>query len=148
MVETYENKEKKITGQESMSIPIALIGLNKIKTSEYLMEHKADFAEGNEEVTSIKVISFSEERVVIRKYITFVEETTSYDFLINTQEPKYYIMLEFGKVVVYRGDMTTLYMETGITSQELEESVAAELRSGICVENISELYRTLESFTS
>ena len=147
-VETYDNKEKKITGQESMSIPIALIGLNKIKTSEYLMGHKADFAEGNEEVTSIKVISFSEERVVIRKYITFVEETTSYDFLINTQEPKYYIMLEFGKVVVYRGDMTTLYMETGITSQELEESVAAELRSGICVENISELYRTLESFTS
>ena len=39
-------------------------------------------------------------------------------------------------------------METGITADELDETVAQELIMGVAVKNISELYRLLESYTT
>ena len=58
------------------------------------------------------------------------------------------MVLEDGAIVVYKQDKTTVFLETGIKDEELDENDKELLLQGIGVKNISELYRYLEGFTS
>ncbi len=58
------------------------------------------------------------------------------------------MVLEDGAIVVYKQDKTTVFLETGIQDEELDENDKELLLQGIGVKNISELYRYLEGFTS
>ncbi len=140
--ETNENKE--IINK----IPVEFIGLTREKIIDFIGKNTDFFTDEGEKIQNVMLVSFSEKKVVIRKNIESIEETTQDKFFGNSNAPNYYIFLIDNAVVVYKSDKTTIYMETGITREELDETVAAELTMGVSVKNISDLYRLLESYTS
>jgi hypothetical protein len=52
------------------------------------------------------------------------------------------------KVIVYKKDKTTVFIETGITFDMLDRETRESIEEGVWIENISVLYRYLESITS
>lgn len=148
IVETCRSGDETGETVEKLSVPVEFMGLTREEIIQYIEEHQSYFDIGDDRAINVMLVSFSADRVVIRRNVECIEETETYSFAINDDEPKYYILIEDSMVTVYRGDKTTVYMETGITVDELEPEIAAELSRGVAVKNISELYRLLESYTS
>ncbi len=86
---------------------------------------------------SMDVISFSGEQLILRKY---------YD--LSKVKFRYYIIAVDGEVVVYYGDMKTVYEQTGIATKELSKEDRRELKKGIEVRDEQELFGILENFSS
>ncbi|MFQ9933900.1 MAG: hypothetical protein ACLRVQ_05660 [Lachnospiraceae bacterium] len=147
ILEAYNSETEQSSTLED-TIPVELVGLTRNQVIEFIGENPDYFGENDEIVRNVMLVSFSENRIVIRKNVEIAEETTEYEFNIGDNEPKYYIFLIDNAVIVYKEDKTTVYMETGITADELDETVAQELIMGVAVKNISELYRLLESYTT
>ena len=107
------------------------------------------FQEKGEEVKNISMISFSHDTLVLRKDVTdsiaISETIKKYQ---NDNPYNYYMVLEDGYLIVYKQDKTTVFLETGIREDELDETDRAQLLQGVGVKNISELYRYLEGYTS
>lgn len=141
----YDEKTKKYTNEER-NIPSEFVGLTRDELISYVENNNDFFAKEDEILSNVMLVSFSEKKVIIRKsikeHIVAEKETT------NEKMPRYYIMIIDSRVVVYKSDLKTIYMETGILESELDYEVAVELRNGRAVFEISELYRILESLTS
>lgn len=86
---------------------------------------------------SMEVISFSGDRLILRKL---------YD--ISKVKFRYYIIAVDGEVVVYYGDMKTVYEQTGISIKELSKEDKKALKKGIEVRDEQELFGILENFSS
>lgn len=86
---------------------------------------------------SMEVISFSSDRLILRKL---------YD--ISKVKFRYYIIAVDGEVVVYYGDMKTVYEQTGISTKELSKEDKKALKKGIEVRDEQELFGILENFSS
>lgn len=71
--------------------------------------------------------------------VTISQEYTTYYFYAKDDE---------GRVSIYDMKSQTLYMETGIETNMLPESVQQELESGIYFKDEMELYDFLESYSS
>lgn len=147
VLEVYNNETNE-NSEISNKIPVEFIGLTRENIIDFIGKNTDFFTDEGEKIQNVMLVSFAENKVVIRKNIESIEETTDYNFFVNNNEPSYYIFLIDDAVVVYKSDKITIYMETGITRDELDETVAAELTMGVSVKNISELYRLLESYTS
>lgn len=145
-LETYYS-DKDETTTESLSMPVELIGLDRNQVIDFIESNKSYFGEADKNILNVMLLSFSDKEIVIRRNVEEAEEeTTKYNF--NAEVSKYYVVLEENGVVVYKEDKSTIYMETGITAGEMDEEMVAELKYGVAVKNISELYRFLESITS
>lgn len=145
-LETY-NSDKGETTTETLSIPIELIGLDREQVIDFIENNPSYFGDNSNKILNVMLLSFSDKEIVIRRNVEEAEEETKqYNFVMEA--PKYYVILEENGVVVYKEDKTTVYMETGITEGEMDEAMAAELKYGVSIKNISELYRFLESITS
>ena len=148
IVESH-NLENDTLKTQSMSIPVEFIGLSKSEVIDYITSHDEQFREEGEEIQNISMISFSHDMLVLRKdvtkSVTISETVKKYD---NDTPYNYYMVLEDGAIVVYKQDKTTVFLETGIQDEELDENDKELLLQGIGVKNISELYRYLEGFTS
>lgn len=141
----YSDKGETIT--ESLSMPVELIGLDREQVIDFIEGNAAYFGEKDKKILNVMLLSFSDKEIVVRRNVEEVEEETiEYNFA--EEAPKYYVILEENGVVVYKEDKTTIYMETGITENEMDEAMVAELKYGMSIKNISELYRFLESITS
>lgn len=86
---------------------------------------------------SIEVVSFSREKVVVRKNYIFKEQCTSF-YLVN----------EKNYVVVYCDDMRTVYMNTNITLDSLPDAMQQEIIQNKYIGTEEELYNFLESYSS
>ncbi len=134
---------------ESERLPVEFIGLSRSEVIDYISSHKKSFQEEGEEIQNISMISFSPDMLVLRKDVTkSLEISETVHQYENDVQYHYYMVLEDGYLVVYKKDKTTLFLETGITEDELDEMDREQLVQGIGVKNISELYRYLEGFTS
>lgn len=134
---------------ESERLPVEFIGLSRSEVIDYISSHKKSFQEEGEEIQNISMISFSSDMLVLRKDVTkSLEISETVHQYENDVQYHYYMVLEDGYLVVYKKDKTTLFLETGITEDELDETDREQLVQGIGVKNISELYRYLEGFTS
>lgn len=87
--------------------------------------------------TSIELTVFSKERIVVCKYYGDTKE-----------EQGYYLMVADHFVVVYEQDGKTLYMNTDILLENLEESLQDEIIKGKYIEDEQSLYNFLESYSS
>lgn len=143
------NLENDSLKTESMSIPVEFIGLSKSEVIDYITSHDQQFQEEGEEIQNISMISFSHDMLVLRKDVTksmaISETVKKYE---NDNPYNYYMVLENGCIIVYKSDKMTVFLETGIKEEELDENDKELLLQGIGVKNISELYRYLEGFTS
>ena len=123
--------------------------LNMIMEQDIFKLNMEQFQEKGEEVKNISMISFSHDTLVLRKDVTdsiaISETIKKYQ---NDNPYNYYMVLEDGYLIVYKQDKTTVFLETGIREDELDETDRAQLLQGVGVKNISELYRYLEGYTS
>lgn len=141
----YSDKDETVT--ENLNIPVELIGLDRNQVIDFIESNTSFFEETDKRILNVMLLSFSDKEVVIRRNVEKAEEaTTKYNY--SSEVSKYYVVLEENGVVVYKEDKTTVYMETGITENEMDEAMVAELKYGVAIKNISELYRFLESITS
>lgn len=85
---------------------------------------------------TMELVSFSGERVVIRK---------KYGELLPY---KYCLYIENGAVTVYYSDKKTVYSYTDIQAEDLPDSVRKELYSGMEIESQGALYDFLETYSS
>ena len=139
-----DEKDKIIT--EKKDIPVEMIGLTRSDIIEYLEDNTELFDKKGEEIDSLLLVSFSAEQVVVRKNIHEVETV-----LYSNEESErynYYIAFKLDKVIVYKKDKETVFIETGITFDMLDEDTRESIDKGVWIENISVLYRYLESITS
>ena len=143
----YVEKINIKTGEKntvSENIPVKLVGMTRDELSLYIENDKDSFAEGNEVVQSIMLLTFNESRIVLREYYDIIEETTTVE-IVNY---KFVIKLENNEIAVYKLDDNTVFLKTKVKIETLDSDSINRLKNGIKVRNISELYRMLESFTT
>lgn len=127
------------TTTEYDTLPEEFVGFTRNDADAYCKEYMdllpvEEYLEG---LQSIGVVSFSKERIVIKKI---------YDS--SKVEYRYYLIAVEGEVVVYYGDKKTVYEYTGIETKNLSEEAKKELKNGIEVSNEDELFSILENYTS
>lgn len=146
VIEICKEEEKDKITTEKRDIPVEMIGLTRSDVIEYLEDNTEYFDKKGEEIDSILLVSFSPEQVVIRKNIHEVE-TVVYSNE-ESERYNYYIAFKMDKVIVYKKDKETVFIETGITFDMLDNDTRESIEQGVWIENISVLYRYLESITS
>lgn len=141
ILESYNINDKTIE-TATKNIPSEFLGMNRQKLIDYLKENKKKFADKDQQVQNVMLVSMEKDKLVIRKTISIIEETT------KEEKYRYYVTLQENKIIVYREDKTTVFLETSINVETLDTDSMDKLTEGIPVKNISELYRILESFTT
>ena len=138
LVETVDLSEGKVDEKEE-SMPVRYIGLDR----EELLE-ELSFYDSNPPLTelelgfeSIELTAFSKDRVAICKY-----------YRPKKEHRGFYLMVADHFIVVYEEDKQTLYMNTDILLESLNDALQAQIICGKYVENEEALYRFLESYSS
>lgn len=80
--------------------------------------------------------------------IRLKQEVDTNNPVLNNTVYKYYICVENDYIVVYKEDRKTVYMDTGISIDSVNIEDVESLKNGVPVEDITTLYRYLESYTS
>lgn len=131
---------KKNTSVETKwKVPDKYIGMNRqqfVKEME-LYQQAPSLKDQELGFVSAEVVTFSKERVVVRKSYIFKELCTSF-YLVN----------EKNYVVVYCDDLKTVYMNTNITLDSLPDALKQEIIQNKYVATEEELYNFLESYSS
>lgn len=120
-------------------IPDRYIGMNRkqfVKEME-LYQKSPSLKDQKLGFVSAEVVSFSEERVVVKKNYIFEEPCSSF-YLVN----------EKNYVVVYCDDLRTVYMATNILLDSLPEQWQQEIIQNKYIATEEELYNFLESYSS
>ena len=141
ILESYNINDKTIE-TATQNVPSEFLGMNRQELIDYLKANKKKFADKGQQVQNIMLVSMEKDKLVIRKSISIIEEIT------EEEKYKYYVTLQENKIIVYREDKTTIFLETSINVETLDTDSMDKLKQGIPVKNISELYRILESFTT
>lgn len=141
ILESYNINDKTIE-TATQNVPSEFLGMNRQELIDYLKANKKKFVDKGQQVQNIMLVSMEKDKLVIRKSISIIEETT------EEEKYKYYVTLQENKIIVYREDKTTVFLETTINIETLDTDSMDKLKQGIPVKNISELYRILESFTT
>ncbi len=146
ILETHLESENSKLESNEFNIPIELIGYTRGKVIEYLEKNGDFFVSDDEELISIMLVSFSEDRVVIRKNVR--EGAVVIYPNGESERYNYYIGFKEEKVVVFKKDKQTVFIETGITFDMVDKETRESINEGVWIENINMLYRYLESITS
>ena len=120
------------------AIPKEYINCTRVEIENKLQEYmkqpsSEDVKKG---LVSITLNAFSKASITIRKV---------YD---NKEHYAYYLTESNGYVVVYKNDKKTLVDQTGIVISDLDESQQTEVKNGVYLDDLDELYGLLESYTS
>lgn len=134
--ETYRRGSK--VKEETVKAPAEYVGKSRTQLINFLEAALEDLPreELEEGLENMELISFSGERVVIRK---------KYGEALPYQ---YCLYIENGAVTVYYSDKQTVYSYTDIQAENLPDNVRRELYGGMEVESLGELYDFLETYSS
>lgn len=127
------------TATDYETLPGKLVGCDRVETDGYFQGYMKtlpveEFLAG---LQSIGVVSFSEERLVVKK----IYDSSKVKF-------RYYLIAVDGEVVVYYGDKATVYEYTGIEAENLSQEDQKALKNGIEVKDEEELFGILENYSS
>lgn len=138
LVETVNLSEGKIDEKEE-TIPVKYIGMDREELLDELSSYDSHppLAELELGFETVELTAFSKDRVVICKYYRPKKENRGY-----------YLMVADHFIVVYEEDKKTLYMNTEILLENLNDALKAEIIRGKYVESEEALYDFLESYSS
>lgn len=141
-VSYIEETYNKVTGQldsVSRTAPGFLIGMTRDELSAYVANYmdKMSLAEYEAGLLSYEIVSFSENKVVLRK--TYDASKVPYKFYVNITD---------GMVTVFYSDKESVFEYTHIPAVDLAEEDRLALIEGIYVKDREELYSILEGFSS
>ena len=123
--EMYDSVSNTVT-EAVETIPDEWIGLSREELIRKLSEYDC----------AMTLVSFSEDRLVVRESKTAVQS-----------EYRYYVVLQEGFLVVYYSDKQDVFLDTDITLNKLPMNEKERLKKGFYVKNNTELYDYLESIT-
>ncbi len=127
-----------IYNNKQFAIPKEYVGLTRVEIQNKLMEYmnnppKEEVKKG---LVSISLSSFSKASITIRKVFD------------NKDNYAYYMTEYGGYVVVYTNDKKTLVDQTGILVSDLTKEEQNEVRKGVYIDDLDQLYGILESYSS
>ena len=124
--------------EEKVKAPAAYVGKSRTEIINLLEEtmDELPIEELEDGLENMELVSFSGERVVIRKKYG---EVLPY---------KYCLYIENGAVTVYYSDKKTVYSYTDIQAENLPDNVRRELYGGMEIESLGALYDFLETYSS
>lgn len=128
-----------VMDEELLSTPSYLVGLNRNEVIEYLYDYMQDlpWSEFEQGLTSFELMSFSTDKVVLRK-------TYNADMV----EDRYFLKSQNNYIVVYYGDQKTVFDYTSVSVENLSQYEQLQLEAGIFVKDLDELYAVLENYSS
>lgn len=128
------------TSEEVTAIPAKYIGMDRQSLEEAVKSYELSppLEELNKGLMDVELISFSPERVVLRK---------SY-YLPDENKDEYILVVENNYITVYNAGMEDVYLYTDIRLDELPQEVQNEIIQKKYVESEEELYNFLESYSS
>ena len=129
-------KHNKATGdfvKNILPVPIELMGMDYDDVQKYTLEKSAE-EDGN---VRLELVAFDKNLLVLRQISEYIEP----DYM-------FFLVAEWGKVVVYRYYEESLYTKTNIKIVDLPVDMQEKIRKGMPVENERELFRFLESYSS
>lgn len=134
----YDLQTGKVT-ESTGKIPEKYVGMGREQFVDCLMDSIASplLEERRQGLASAEVLSFSPEKIVIRKYY-------------QKQEPVkgYYLTVEENLVVVYEGNRQTLYLKTNIDARLLPQELRAQILHGWELSSVDELEKFLVPYTT
>ena len=89
-----------------------------------------------------------EERTLPKPQVSTETETTVLTSTPEVISYAYIVRVEDGNLVVYLGDGQTVYMETGIRMEDLEDTLQEKVQNGIGFRTAESLYDFLENYAS
>lgn len=130
---------KDTTSTDYETLPEEFVGFTRKDADAYCKDYMdmlpvEEYLDG---LQSIGVVSFSNERIIIKKI---------YDS--SKVKYRYYLIAVEGEVVAYYGDKKTIYEYTGIETKNLSKEEKQALKKGIEVKDEDELFSILENYTS
>lgn len=141
-VSYIEETYNMVTGQKdsvARTAPGFLIGMTREELSAYVGKYMENLslAEYEAGLMAYDIVSFSEDKVVLRK--TYDASKVPYKFYVNITD---------GMVTVFYSDMESVFEYTHIPAVDLAEEDRLALIEGIYVKDREELYSILEGFSS
>ncbi len=135
--ESYDIADAIYNNKQS-AIPQEYVGLTRVDIQNKLMEYmnhppKEEVKKG---LVSITLSSFSKASITIRKVFD------------NKDNYAYYMTEYGGYVVVYTNDKKTIVDQTGILVTDLTKEEQNEVRKGVYIDDLDQLYGILESYSS
>ena len=127
--------------EKEESVPVKYIGLDREGLVDELdsYDRNPPLTELERGFETIELTAFSKDRVVICKYYKLEKED---------QSRGYYLMVADHLIVVYREDKRTLYMNTDILLDSLDDALQAEIMQGKYMATEEEVFQFLESYSS
>ncbi len=138
LVETVDLSEGKVEEQEE-TLPFKYIGLDREGLLNELSFYDSNppLAERELGFETIELTAFSKDRIAVCKYYRPKKENKGF-----------YLMVADHFIVVYEEDKKTLYMNTDILLEDLDDDLQAQIICGKYMENEEALYHFLESYSS
>lgn len=141
IVESYDMDTKE-TVQTEEDLPAKYIGMSREAFEEELSAYTLAPTLRDQEkgFLSASLSSFSPQKIVVRK-----------SYYIAEPEPVlvgYYLAVENNYVIVYEGDMKTVYQTTDIMLDELPKDLQEEIMNMKYLASEEEVYQFLESHSS
>lgn len=132
------NLTKGIVNEKEETLPVKYIGLDRDEMLEELASYDENppLTELEQGFQTIELTAFSKDRIVVCKYYK------------EKEDKGFYLMVADHFIVVYEKDKQTLYMNTDILLENLEESLQAEIMQGKYIDSEDALYNFLESYSS
>ncbi|MBR1852348.1 MAG: hypothetical protein IJ794_04095 [Lachnospiraceae bacterium] len=120
-------------------LPGQYIGMNRerFQTSVQTYSDYPPLSELERGFVGAEVVSFSRERVIVRKSYQYVRP-----------DEVFYLAVQDNEVVVFLEDKETVYMNTGILLDTLPEELQLQIMRTIRIESETELYGFLENYSS
>lgn len=113
------------------------IGLSREELINYITENIDSYSEDGKDVRSVDVVTFSPTQVILKK--SFINSTANFSYVIKELD---------GYLVVYQAETHAVYLNTLIKPESLSQEEQEELKTGIQLESLHEMYSFLESHTS
>jgi len=140
VIEEYD-RNTDITAEHEEEMPGKYIGMDRNSFVDAMASYELSppLEEQQRGLVSVEVLTFSGERVLVRKNYEIVEEET---------EEIFYLVAENHYITVYAQDMETIYLYTDIRVENLPEALQEEIIQKKLIAGESNLYHFLESYSS
>lgn len=140
VIEEYD-KNTDVTAEHEEEIPGKYIGMDRESFVDAMTSYELSppLEEQQRGLISVEVLSFSGQRVLIRKNYQVVEVP---------EEEIFYLVAENHYITVYKEDMQNVFLYTDICVENLPEELQEEIIQKKLISGEGALYHFLESYSS
>ncbi len=140
IIEEYD-KNTDITATHEEEVPGKYMGMDREAFVDAMMSYEMSppLEEQKRGLVSVEVLTFSEDRILLRK---------NYEIIEVKEEEIFYLVAEDHYITVYMEDMENVYLYTDIHLEDLPIELQEEIIQRKLISGESNLFHFLESYSS